>query len=440
MKKKIKISLLKVCIPIVIIGGCLSIGVLVTHQSDKSKEKSQVVCKDSSELVFKDNKPLQVISKKQYGNIEGISKNFGFSDNNEIVVGIGLSADEYKNKYNRELNNSDGNEPNYDRAGYVFKLNLSSLEKKPLNIRTYNVKAITQNVESELDYYKDGKLNIYDLKGDINTVYGQYHDNILSDTSPSKTYYGDYGEWSKDGNVLIKYLRAETKFKIYNIKAGTEKEVKLPSTDYDVNDSNLYSQDGKDIYFNATKRQDKDGQSVEMGVGIYKINSENAELDTMLFFPVKGPKDTNNYNLSHYSVLDNGKKIILYSLKEGTGISIYDVMSKKFYNPNSSSKKSKNVKYNYFSVSPDETKVILCEDSNGSKNEECNIYGLKINGNSFSDRICLCKNVAFTNYADIKWSNDSKSIEFFSCKDFYEIRNAERKYPGKSQINLITFK
>ena len=62
-----------------------------------------MVCEDSKSLPKTDDKPLEIVSKKSYGNVEGISENFGFIGEDEALVGIGISRGEFYKKYPNKM-------------------------------------------------------------------------------------------------------------------------------------------------------------------------------------------------------------------------------------------------------------------------------------------------------------------------------------------------
>lgn len=134
MNEKNKFLLLKVSIPLVVIGGCIGINRLFNAKAEDFSQKPVVVCEDSSSLSQTDNKPLEIVSKKSYGNVVGVSENLGFIGEDGALVGIGLGSDEFHKKYIKEITKGSDEESKAqnDIYGSLYKLKLSTLEKKPL--------------------------------------------------------------------------------------------------------------------------------------------------------------------------------------------------------------------------------------------------------------------------------------------------------------------
>lgn len=81
-----------------------------------------------------------------------------------------------------------------------------------------------------------------------------------------------------------------------------------------------------------------------------------------------------------------------------------------------------------FWISPDQTKIIYLHKELENNKEQWNLYAAKIIGDTFSNKVCIAKDVNLT--YDVQWKDDSKSILFFTEKDTQD----------KQEINLVTFK
>jgi hypothetical protein len=447
MKDKNKLLLIKIAIPVIIIGGCFGIDGLIKLHAENISDNPTVVSIDSASMSAADSTPLEIVSRKAYGNVEGFSANLGFIGDDEALVGIGLSKEEFYKKYPNAIDPNDNK--NYNNAindidGIIYKLKLSTLEKQSLN-QGINVKDSFISVaikNNKINYVNDNNYNIYDLNNNSNYQYYQY---IPSKSQTSQEVSG--GNWSDDGNFIISstssYIHT---IKIYNVKEKTAKNLKIKNNKLGISFySGFYSKDGKDIYFIGN--ESKNVNSKYSRDGIFKINSSTGETQEVLTLPYCNMQD-NSFEYrsdilrNDYSVLDGGKKILLEAVINGTaGSYIYDVDTKKFYNVVPHTVKSKEGLYcSPMWISPDKTKVIYMNRALENNKEQWNLYAAKINGNSFTNKICLYKNINLSGSLDnyVQWSGDSKKILFFTYNN-QTIKNGF-SFPDKNQVNIITFK
>ena len=141
--KKIEL-LIKGSIPLLIIGGGFGIERVLSARAENFASKPIIVSEDSS-LLIADDKPLEIVNKQAYGNVDGLSENLGFIGDDEALVGIGISREEFYKKYPKEFDKSNENEDKAndnalnDIYGNIYRLKLSTLEKKPLGIEMKNL-------------------------------------------------------------------------------------------------------------------------------------------------------------------------------------------------------------------------------------------------------------------------------------------------------------
>ncbi|MBV7273645.1 hypothetical protein JMF89_07445 [Clostridiaceae bacterium UIB06] len=433
MNEKNKFLVLKISIPLVIIGGCIGINRFFNAKAEGFSKSPVVVCEDSSSLSQTDNKPLEIVSKKSYGNVVGVSENLGFIGEDEAIVGIGLGSDEFHKKYVKEITKVSDEEfkAQNDIYGSLYKLKLSTLEKKPLNIETKNKLSDILPSVCKLNYAKGNSLYIYDLKNDSSSAaYRTIKDKAVGSEETAN--------WSQDGNCLISYTD-NGDLRVYNIKKNSTKEVKVKREDLSISIiPSFYSEDGENIYFIGVRYQRQ---------GLFKVNSSSGKIDVVFVLPYRDTQGNDNSTYSDifsgkYDLLEGGKKVLFKGMLEGKdGSYIYDTDSKKFYNVVSHTVKSKEGPYGSpMWISPDKTKVVYINLVLENKKEQWNLYAAKINGNSFTSRICLASNIDLAGSFDdcIQWSSDSKKILFFNGKKSLDKNRFVLR--DNNEVNVITFK
>jgi len=440
MRSKKVVLLIKIAIPIVIIGGCLGIERVLSVKAENFSSKPIIVSEDNSSLIAED-KPLEIVSKQSYGNVEGFSENLGFISDDEALVGIGISREDFYKKYPKEFDKSNENDDkdnynaNNDIYGNIYRLKLSNLEKKPLSIEMRNLYSDFLPNVNRINYVKDNNYSIYDLKNDSKSVYKK-----ASDMEGSE----NVGTWSKDGNYLISYDNGD--LNLYNVKEKSSKKLKIENDNLHIAIiPSFYSEDGEDIYFIGV--QYKGNGPKYQREGIFKINSSSGKIEEILVLPysdIQGLEYSKEsaIQFNDYCILDGGKKIILNAIIEGEdGTYIYDVDNKKFYNVVPHLVKAK--EGSYYSpiwVSPDKTKIIYMNMALENNKEQWNVYVAKINGNSLTSKICIYINFnisgSFNNA--IQWNGDSKKILFFTGNE--EIEKNNFSFKDKNEVNIITFK
>lgn len=437
MKHEKIFLLIKIAIPVLIIGGSFGIDRFMSAEVENSSHKLVVMGKDSSTYAAADDKPLEISNKKSYGNVEGLSANFGFVNDDEALVGIGMSREEFKKKYPEKIkeSNDNKNEMN-DVFGTVYRLKLSNLEKISLGMNARDMSSNLLPGANRMIYAKDKQYLVYDLKDDSSTAYKKAGD--MDDM-------GSMGIWSKDGNYLISYDNGD--ISLYNVKSKLSKRLKVKTDNLWVEViSGFYSEDGKDVYFIGGQSKNKNLRYKRQG--IFKINSSSGSIQEIFVLPYNNDsreQDHSKYSgipSNDYCILDGGKKIIFNGTIDGKdGTYIYDVSNKKFYNVVSHSVKSKEGSYaSPIWVSPDKTKVIYMNRALENGKEQWNLYAANINGDRLTGKVCIYSNINISGSLDnsFRWSKDSKKILFFTHDK--SVKENGFEFNDKNEINIITFK
>lgn len=443
--KKVKL-LIKISIPILIIGGCFGIERLISVRAEDSFNKPIIVSENSSSRIA-DSKPLEIVSKQSYGNIEdGFSANLGFINDDEALIAIGMSREEFYKKYPNEIDKNDidvNDNAHNDRSGEIYRLKLSNLEKKPLGIEMKNLYSdLVPNV-NKINYVKGNNYSIYDLKNDISNDYKK--------TSNKSSFEGE-GTWSKDGNYLMSFY-GYGELNLYNVRKNSSKKLTVMEKDdksWGGINTSFYSEDGQDIYFTGSKYKDNDRYTSNYArQGIFKINSNSGKIEEVLALPYEDIEaQAANFDYSkasfihEFCLIEGGKKIILNAVIEGEyGTYIYDIASKKFYNViQHTVKDGQRPYYDPIWVSPDKTKVVYVNRVLEDNKVHLNLYAAKIVGNSLTSKICIYKDIKFSGAINnsVKWSGDSKKILFFTGSE--EIEKNNFSFMDKNEVNIITFK
>lgn len=444
MKNKKIASLIRISIPIlipvIIIGACFGLDKIISVKAEDFSSKPVVVNKDKSLLSITDDNPLEIVSKKSYGNVEGFSQNFGFIGD-DALVGIGMDRKEFYKKYPNDKNKPDENgkinqNAINDISGKLYRLNLTTLEKKTLDIDTRSILSDFVPNGNKISYVNDNNYSIYDLKNNTNSIYKKA--NIKDELENA-------GNWSKDGNYLISYDNGD--LDLYSVKGKFSKKLKVKSDNLWIQTtSGFYSDDGENIYFIGEQSKNGHKDLRYQRLGLFKINSSSGKIQEVFVSAYSDLQNSDNSKIgcivNDYCVLDGGKKILLNAIIEGeAGDYMYDVNNKKFYNVVKHTVKSKEGLYgSSIWVSPDKTKVIYMNLSLENNKEQWNLYAAKINGNSLTSKICVSKdiNILGSLGTSIQWSGDSKKILFLTGKKAIEKNNYT--FYDENQVNIISFK
>lgn len=441
MKASLRGTILKIAIPAVLIGGTFVLEHMFNAKAEDFTNSVNVISKDNSQISIVDDKPLEIADKKSYGNIQGLSESFGFISNNEAIAGIGLSKEEFYKKYTKDSNKMTSDESNNayeDMHGKVYKVKLDTLEKTPIKL---NDKLIsTRFVMAGLSPDRT-KFNFQDLSKVYN--YNLTRDNFqtIKDVNIAEE---EHGNWSEDSKYFIGYKDGD--LELYNTETGTTKIVKVKSDDLYISAiPSFYSENGEEVYFIGEEKQKSSGDARRQG--IYKVDSNTGKIEGVMVLPYVN-RASNKFGKSNYKencipsvqyyVLDEGKKILFEGiLDDEDGTYIYDVEKKEFHKVINHLDSNEGSFSSPCYVSPDKTKVVYLNRANEGGKEVWNLYAAKINGNSFTSRILIKKDINLVSNA-VQWSQDSKQILFFDT-DKEEVKNGF-VINDRAVVNLVTFK
>lgn len=429
--------IIKVLIPVVIIGGCIGVEKVLSKQEEKIFNKAIVVNND--DIDVDEGESIEIQSKEVYGDVVGLTQNFGFVNNDEVLVSIGLSREEYNKKYPDPI---DKNEDElYDKfinemCGKMYVYNLRDFSKKELGMDARDICSDLIPNTNKYVYLSENKISISDLN--TKSEIGSIDASIFEEDNNSLQIGAEcMGRWSKDGKCFISYDYED--LIVYNIEKDSVKKIKVNKDNRHISlTPSYYSENGEDIYYVGVKYNKN--ANIQ---GIYKVNTndENEKIEEVFNLP---ENDENESSLSWseiygYDVLDGGKKIIFSGTIKGvSGTYIYDSYDEKFYNVVPAVTKSEYGSYSpMIWVSPDKSKIIYTNLVKKEDKEQWNLYAARINGNSLTDRVCIYEDFKLCGY-DVTWSADSKKILFFTTDDYTE-ENYNR-FANKNEINIITFK
>lgn len=438
MKSNEKLLILKISIPALIIGTCIGIEYFFNTKAADISEKPVVIMEEPVNTT--NSKPLQIINKQEYKNILGLSEIYGFSENDEVILSIGMTKDELKKKYKdiKFDKITDKERENFynDQYGNLYKINLNTMDKVPLKngdeyITSKSIKAGISPAGKSIDYLSKGSSKIYNFKTGEVKGYGQSHKGHLTG-----------GVWSKDGNFVINYVDAEGALEIYNVKENKREIININKDGFYISViPGFFSEDGKDVYFIG---EEKGNKGDERRQGIYKVNAASKKIDPVMVLPYVDRSKKNFVEScipsADYEILNGGKSILLEGIINGeSGTYMYDVENKKFNRVISHMKSKEGDFSSPFWVSPDKTKVVYVNRAMENGKECWNLYAARINENNFTNRICLAKDIDFggsvPNWAH--WSNDGKKVIFYRADTKVEDSVA---YSDKNIINVVTIK
>lgn len=438
MKNNKKLLLLKISIPALVIGTCIGVEHYFNTKAAGVSEKPVTIVEESVNTAS--SKPLQIINKQEYKNIPGLSEISGFSENDEVILSIGMTKEELKKKYKDikfdKMTDKEREDFYNDQYGNLYKVNLNTMEKITLkdsneHINSKSIKAGISPQGKNIDYLLKGSSKIYNLKTGEVKDYGQSHKDHWTG-----------GVWSKDGNFVINYVDAEGGLEIYNVKENKGEIIKINKDGLHISViPGFFSEDGKEIYFIG---EEKGNKGDERRQGIYKVNAASKKIDPVMVLPYVDRSKKNFVEScipsAVYEVLNGGKSILLEGIINGeSGTYMYDVENKKFNRVISHIKSEEGDFGSPFYLSPDKTKVVYVNRAKENGKECWNLYAARINENNFTNRICLAKDIdlggSVPNWAH--WSSDGKKVMFYRADTKVEDKIA---YSDKNIINVITIK
>ncbi|MCR4944135.1 MAG: hypothetical protein K5986_06705 [Clostridium sp.] len=436
--KKIQL-LIKIMIPAVIIGAGFGGYKILNDRAERSFNKTVVVNDSEASYIDENDSSLEILSKEAFGDVEGFSGNYGFINDNEVLIGIGLSKEEFFEKYPDEIDKTDDDlfwQQQDDQYGKLYVYNLKDSSKRLLNTKVRDMFSDSALSLSKYAYINGDNVSIFDIVK--NSEVGHIDGDVFKNYDYEDFLEPESSMWSKDGSTLISYDNEN--LVLYNVEENSIKKIKVDNGERHVSIlPSYYSEDGKEVYFVGTRYKKNIGSQ-----GIYKINVDTESIEEVFSLPYvdHSKHDYSKYSgiqSNDYCVLDDGKRIIFNGTIEGIdGTYIYNMEEEKFYNviPN----KVKSERGSYSStiwVSPDKTKVVYMDLVKEEGEEQWNLYAANINGNNLTNRICIYNNIKQSRLG-IKWSSDSKKIIFFTTDSF-----TTKNYisiADKNEVNIITFK
>lgn len=438
--KKIQL-IIKILIPVVIVGACFGIEQGVSVYTQHSFDDPVVINVDES--IMDDDEGLEIESKESYGDIPGLTGCFGFINDDEALISIGLNRDEFYKKYPNELENNEDekliNNMVKDYYGKMYVVNLKDFTKKPLGIeQTYVSSGLIHGV-NKFSYFDKYKFFIYDLNNNSQKEYMDFEE-IYNNSPEDQMGTECMMVWSEDGNCLISYQYQKSSLVIFNIKENTLKSFRINDNNQRITTTpSYYSDDGKSIYFIGESCKDD-----AFDKSIFKLDTESGSINAVCTLPKSKSSEEKEqlsaiWGTDDYCVMDNGKRIIFNGVIKGVeGTFIYDVDNDTFYNVIPHSVKGEgNTYYTNIWISPDKKKIIYKTLSEEDGKQCWNLYAAKINGNSLTHRMCIYKDIKLCG-RDLTWSSDSKKILFFTGNE--ELKKNSFTFTDKSEVNIITFK
>lgn len=433
---KIKL-IIKILIPVVIIGGCIGVEKVLSKQKEKIFNKVVVVNND--DIDINEGESIEIQSKEVYGDVVGLTQNFGFVNDDEVLVSIGLSKEEFNKKYPNPIDKSDyelEDQVINELCGIMYVYNLRDFSKKTLGMDARDICSDLIPNTNKYVYFSENKISVSDLntKSEIGSINASIFEK---DNNELRMGAECMGRWSKDGKCFISYDKES--LIVYNIEKDSVKKIKVNKDNRYISVMpSYYSENGEDIYYIGVKYNKN--ANIQ---GVYKvnINDENEKIEEVFNLPANdGNGNFESYSgINEYDVLDGGKKIIFSGTIKGvSGTYIYDSDDEKFYNVVPAVTKSEYGSYSpMIWVSPDKSKIIYTNLVKKGDKEQWNLYAARVNGNSLTDRVCIYEDIKLCGY-DVTWSADSKKILFFTTDDYTE--GSYERFANKNEINIITFK
>lgn len=410
MKDKKKIMLVKIAVPVLVIGGLVGGSYLLEVYASNASNKPTIVSEGAIENKNIDSNPIEIVQRWQSNNIPGLSQIFGTTSKDEIIAGI-------KSVKGKEKESAYGSLYKMDGKGFKPV----ELKSKTGNIESNFGAGISQD-GCRLEYEKEDNNYIYNL---INGDEFKYNSKV-------------YSNWSENGEYLVGYMEQEKCISLYNVKSKLNKTIPIDESKVSILNS-FKTRDGKEIYFVGSEKKDRNLSAQ----GIFKINAETKSMEKIFLLPYRDSRkevqDESGIAGADFTFIDNGKKIILNATINGdSGVYIYDIDSKKFLKVIDTMKTKEGDYCVSFSVSPDRSKIAYVNKSKENKDtDQWNIYVAKINEKGISNRVTIDKNIYLGGHSDkeLLWSNDSKKLYYFNISGVNQSIESTQNH-----INVVKFK
>lgn len=388
-----------------LVGGLVVLGAVSSVYSYSkplmASNNSVVVLDNNSKTVNSDvDKPLQVVKSEKTDEIEGLSKIKGLIGDNEAIIKIGINGKEAREMY-KNINKDKGEEIkkfNQAISGESYKLNLSTLQKTPLNLEdgamispdqtkyAFGAKENGQNSYYIVDIKSNSKKKI-NMKGDIL-----------------------FANWAANSKYIVGITTGENpSIVVYDLEKDKMKEFKDDSKQIRPF-SGFHSSNGKDIYFVANSKEKKKDKTI-IKEGIYKLNADDGKITPIMVLPECEEEEFKSRICSEeFRVINEGEKVVLVGNLNGEdGLFIYDVKSKK---ANKVAQGASGLIP--FWISPDENKIVYATCNGKDAKGTGNISVAKIKENELVDKILLLKDVDYDGILcqsqPVFWNNDSNKV------------------------------
>ncbi|GAA0738918.1 hypothetical protein [Clostridium oceanicum] len=464
MKGKLKIRAILTMIPVVLIGTTYIVNSYLKDYTDYLNENNVVVTEKSMASKITENKPLEIVQKRE--NIKGINHVLGVISEDELLINLGITKDEYMKKY-KDKDITDMNPKEYEQAqndvdGKVYKLNFKTLEKSPLknknqDINNYNLHTYISPDYSKL-YYNSAYYTGIDSKGKNGKILNFDYIYNLKDNTSVSVDKKIIGNWSKDGKYLIgkknwldgdvskdeyKKIREKTKHTLYlyDIKNKNTKEINIDPNVVSTVEYGYYYKYGKEIYFGGVKVNKENEKSERQG--IFKVNIETKKVDEVMILPndTKLNPSENYIGFQNYKFINGRKNIIFNGNVDGKdGIFNYDIEKNKFTNliPNVGIETEIRGAPSFW-ISPDKTKIAyLTQSKEKHFSRKHNLYVARINDNNIINRILLKEKIYIGNTKDsVQWSRDGNTMSYVIINPDSIGTNTVN---GNNSLNVVKFK
>ncbi|GAA0716908.1 hypothetical protein GCM10008905_01950 [Clostridium malenominatum] len=419
-----------------LVGGLLVFGAMsVVYSYSKplmTSNKSVVVSDNKSKATSLDEyKPLQVVKSEKTDSIEGFNTMMGLITENEAIIKIGMNRTDIEERLKKLPKNNQNEEVKFlsDASGRTYKLNLSTLEKSPVN---FEDSGIISPDKTKYIYVtnENGKQAFY----------------IVDIKSNSKKRININGtilvpEWDKNSKYMVGLgLSDLLSIVVYDVQNDEIKEFKDDSININPL-AGVYSSNGEDIYFvgtNFVKNSNEKNKKTIVTEGVYKLNTVDGKVKPIMILPAAEASSLKNRIANQgFAVINEEQKVVFDgNLNGDDGLFIYDVKSKK----TNKITESPGTHFVPFWLSPDENKIIYATYSGKDNTGVWSISAAKIKENELVNKILLIKNVNYYNMISQKpvwWNNDSNKVTIFESKNF---SLDGRVFQEKGIVHSIYFK
>lgn len=427
-REKMKKLILNVGIPMVAIL-CTSVASYAFTQNNLLPRSQTKVIEAPTSII---ENTINISQIKTLEGLEGVSNLFYYNGEEEIVIGMNK---ERQKAINEKI---EGHEYYRNIYGDIYKVNIN---KKEVNAVTHNEVQLN-SLDAEfgagyspngkyVDAVEDGSQFIYDIAAGTRSEYS--NQELI-------------GNWTKNGNAMIKYGVVEQddikvkKFFVYDTKGKLVSERALhDDVDYVQVSTDFYSDHGEEIYFIGRMRNKE-----QLNVGLYKLNMKTGDIEDIISVPslrketIKNPgTDMKEHpgeflevglqsSLYDFEFLSQNRIVFSGMVDHESGLYLYNTKEKKIKMLLASEGGLS------YKVAPDESKIVYTIDEpirdhkvqkdtkEGSTGDikaldnDTNIFVANISQDGLENITYVKKDTLGTAF---KWSNDSKKLIFFQAAE-----------------------